>query len=129
MILFLGLIRRLYGRFWRFPTVTRRLTARIGELFLLPFKLLRPLPFSCEFPAAASLTGVGTYELKWVSISFRITLLSYDFWATLRGIRMGFKILGLELRECLSFGLWCFDVDEPIKLEFYISYLLKGSGS
>ena len=29
------------------------------------------------------------------------------------------------IRECLSFGLWCFDVDEPIKLEFYISYCLK----
>ena len=34
------------------------------KLFLLPFKLRRPLPFSGEFPAAASLTGVGTYELK-----------------------------------------------------------------
>ena len=64
LILFLGLVRRLYGSFWRFLTVTRRLTARIGELFLLPFKLRRPLPFSGEFPAAASLTGVGTDELK-----------------------------------------------------------------
>ena len=48
--------------------------------------------FSGEFPAAASLTGVGTYELKWVSTSFRFTLLSYDFGRVKRGFNFSFGV-------------------------------------